>query len=220
MGRGPPKLPVRRVFTQARPVAVAAAERDDRPFYCSEASSQQWGLRGRALRCSHFTPGGSRAAAPAPGFWVARSSDISALAAVAVGRGRVAARAPRLARAQRRRVASLTGRRVPCLQYAYAPVRLASDDLLKPNGGYRLTAWTFSILQPLSAAPSMRRPLMPLIHCARRSCVPGQGLTPVCRPHVLEPGDRFHPICANFRSPGPKLARWRASALGKRLPCH
>lgn len=116
--------------------------------------------------------------------------------------------------------ARLTVRRVPCPQYAYAAVRLVSDELPEPDGGYRLTPCTSPFPRPISAAPSMRRLSRPPIHCARRSCVPERGLTPVCRPHIPEPGDRFHPICANFRSPGPKPARWRASALGKRLPCH
>ena len=36
---------------------------------------------------------------------------------------------------------------------------------------------------------------------------PGRGHAPVCRPHIPEPGDHFHPSCANPRSPGTQPAR-------------
>jgi hypothetical protein len=74
-------------------------------------------------------------------------------------------------------------------------------------GGHRLASWCSPSPNPLALALLTRRPFRPPSRLARRSCVPGRGLVPVSRPHIPRPGDRFHIICANFRSPGSQPAR-------------
>lgn len=106
------------------------------------------------------------------------------------------------------------------MQYAYIPVRLPLEEMLDQVTGDKLHTWVPLIPSPRSAVHSARWPFALACRFALRGRVPGWGLTPVSRPHIFRPGDHFHPICANFRSPGPKPARRCASPIGRRSSCH
>jgi len=68
-----------------------------------------------------------------------------------------------------------------------------------------------------SPPPTIAAPLQPPAARVRMACRPARGLDPVCRPHIPEPGDRFHPYCANLRSPGLKPARSCSLADSQRV---
>ena len=103
-------------------------------------------------------------------------------------------------------------------QYAHAAVRHPPCSLREQGDTTRVTACLTSSSSPPFGLHLAKWPPVLLPGCMGAPCGPGRGQTPVCRPHITEPGDHFHPFCANLRSPGPQPARWRVPAAGRHQP--